>query len=248
MWPPVSSVSLGLARQPEPEHVDRRADVLDLRPARSRTVEWRPSQPTTSVGADFDVAVRRFGAHADDAVALRDQIGGLGLHAQMEFRIALALLGEEIEEVPLRHQRDEFAAGRQMAEVHHRDALGADLEGQARHLLVRHLEEFVEQAELVHQLERRGMNGVAAEVAEEILVLLQHDDVDAGAGEQKAEHHAGRPAAGDAAARGDGFGHRRAIRSRRRARPPCSRRAASVPKASTTTAAPTSMPRSASMP
>ena len=32
-------------------------------------------------------------------------------------------------------------------------------------------------------------------------VLLQHDDVDAGAGEQQAEHHAGRAAAGDAAGR-----------------------------------------------
>ena len=43
------------------------------------------------------------------------------------------------------------------------------------------------------------MNGVAAEVAEEIGVLLEHDHVDAGPREQEAEHHARRPAAGDAA-------------------------------------------------
>ena len=47
------------------------------------------------------------------------------------------------------------------------------------------------------------MDRVAAEVAQEVGVLLQHDDVDAGAREQEAEHHAGRPAAGDAALRLD---------------------------------------------
>ena len=63
------------------------------------------------------------------------------------------------------------------------------------HLLVRQLEEFVEQAQLVHHLERRGVDGVAAKVAQEVRVLLQDDDVDAGARQQEAEHHAGRPAA-----------------------------------------------------
>jgi len=44
------------------------------------------------------------------------------------------------------------------------------------------------------------MHGVAAKVAEEISVLLQHHDLDAGASQEIAEHHAGRPAADDAAA------------------------------------------------
>ena len=43
------------------------------------------------------------------------------------------------------------------------------------------------------------MHGVAAEIAEEIRVLFQHRDIDAGASEEKAEHHAGRAAAGDGA-------------------------------------------------
>ena len=57
----------------------------------------------------------------------------------------------------------------------------------------------VEQPELVHHLQRRRVDRVAAEVAQEVGVLLEHDDLDAGAREQQAEHHAGRPAAGDAA-------------------------------------------------
>jgi hypothetical protein len=34
-------------------------------------------------------------------------------------------------------------------------------------------------------------------------MLLKHDDIDAGAGKQKAEHHAGRAASGDGTGCGD---------------------------------------------
>src|SRR5262249_45090590 len=63
-----------------------------------------------------------------------------------------------------------------------------------------------EQTELVHQLQRRGMDGVAAEIAEEVGVLLEHDDVDAGARQQEAEHEPARPTADDAATRGELLG------------------------------------------
>ena len=65
--------------------------------------------------------------------------------------------------------------------------------------LMRQFQEAVDQPELVHHLQRRGMHGVAAKIAEEVGVLLQHHDIDAGASEQVTEHHAGRAAADDAA-------------------------------------------------
>ena len=80
---------------------------------------------------------------------------------------------------------------------------GADLGAEPFDLLVRHFEERVQQAELVHQFERRGMHRVAAEVAEKIRMFFQHHDIDTGARQQKAEHHAGRTAADDATGRGD---------------------------------------------
>ena len=43
------------------------------------------------------------------------------------------------------------------------------------------------------------MNRVAAEIAKEIGVFLQHHDLNAGARQQESEHHAGGAAAGDAA-------------------------------------------------
>src|SRR5215831_2144408 len=71
------------------------------------------------------------------------------------------------------------------------------------HFLVRQLEERVQQAELVDHLERGRVDGVAAEVAQEVGVLLEHHDRDAGARQQETEHHAGGSAAGDAAGGGE---------------------------------------------
>ena len=58
---------------------------------------------------------------------------------------------------------------------------------------VRQPQEALEQAELVHQLERGRVDRVAAEVAQEIRVLLEHDGLDAGAGEEKADHQPAGP-------------------------------------------------------
>jgi hypothetical protein len=67
---------------------------------------------------------------------------------------------------------------------------------------VRQLQERIQQTEFVEQQEGRGVDGVPAEVAEEVDVLLEDDDVHALPREEKPEHHAGRAAAGDDCARG----------------------------------------------
>ena len=197
-------------RQAEPEHVHRRADVLDLKTGALAQRRMAAVAAHRKIGADLDLAVRRFRPHADNAAAFLDQIGRLRLHMQIEGRVDLAVRRQKIEEVPLRHQRDEFAARRQVAEVGKRNGGVADLSAQPGDARVRQLEEFVQQAELMHELQRRGMNGVAAKIAQEVGVLLQHHHRHAGARQQKAEHHAGRSPAGNAAGGFDsGFRHRR---------------------------------------
>jgi hypothetical protein len=49
------------------------------------------------------------------------------------------------------------------------------------------------------------MNCVAPEIAQKVRVLLEHNNLDAGASQQKAQHHAGRPSADDAALGLDGL-------------------------------------------
>ena len=106
--------------------------------------------------------------------------------------------GQKFEKIPLRHEGDEFADGRKMSEIRDRQIGRADLNAKAPHFAVREFQELIQQTQFVHQLERRRMDRVAAKIAQEIRVFFQHHDIDAGAREQEAEHHAGRTAANDA--------------------------------------------------
>lgn len=59
----------------------------------------------------------------------------------------------------------------------------------------------IEQPELIENLHRRGVDGVAAKIAQEIAVLFQHHGRHAGAREQQPGHHARRAAPDDYAIR-----------------------------------------------
>jgi hypothetical protein len=67
--------------------------------------------------------------------------------------------------------------------------------------VVRALQKAVEHPQFVEQPQGRGMNRVAAKIAEEILMLLEHDRRHAGACEQKPGEQARRTAADDAQVR-----------------------------------------------
>jgi len=70
---------------------------------------------------------------------------------------------------------------------------------------VRQSEQVFVQAELMKDFQRLCMDGVAAEVSEEVRMLLQDNDIDARSCENVPEQHARRPAADDAALRLDLF-------------------------------------------
>src|ERR1700760_133481 len=84
-----------------------------------------------------------------------------------------------------------------MREIRDPETPPADHGGQSGHLVVRPLQQRVEQAQLVEQIERRGMNRVAPEIAQEIAMLLQHARTYPGAGEEIPPPHPRRSAAGD---------------------------------------------------
>src|SRR5262249_43282964 len=64
-------------------------------------------------------------------------------------------------------------------------------------LLVRPLQEPLDETELSDDLQRRWVDRVATEIAQEVLVFLEDYDLDACPREQQAEHHASRPSARD---------------------------------------------------
>src|SRR5258705_5726808 len=73
--------------------------------------------------------------------------------------------------------------------------------------LMRRPQERLQQSQLVHDLEGGGVDCVAAKVAQEVGVLFENNNVDAGAREKKSQHHPGGSTASDAATRGDLIGH-----------------------------------------
>ena len=177
------------------------------RSAAARVVEWRPSQPTTRAAWISTGPLGVLARTPSDAVVAFDEAGGLVLHEEVKGGEFGGVGGEEVEEVPLRHEGDELCVGGEMGEVGRWGSVWPPMtHGEAGDLLVRECEELVEEAELVEELERGGMDGVAAEVAEEVFVLFEHGDVDAGAGEEEAEHDAGGASADDAAGGLEGCG------------------------------------------
>jgi hypothetical protein len=119
----------------------------------------------------------------------------------------LSLFGNEIQEVPLWHEGDELALSREMCEVAQDKGAVPDLAGNLPDFLVRALQEFIENSEFVHELERGGMYGVAPKIAQEVLVFFEHHDINAHACEQVSRHHAGWTTAGNAAPSCNGCRH-----------------------------------------
>src|SRR5262245_3173598 len=109
----------------------------------------------------------------------------------MECRITLRLRRKKVQEVPLRHQGDEFATRRQMRKVGACDLLIVEHYLHPAQFLMRQAQELIEHPQLMHQLQRGRMYGVAAKVAEEVSVFFKDHHLNAGAGEQQPKHHTG---------------------------------------------------------
>ena len=210
-------------RQPEPPHVHRHAErprpQARRRPHRraapvARDRHRRP-QLVLDPGLPVDVPDAR------DPVPVPQQVLRLGVAAQRERRLLLGDRREHVEQIPLRHQRDVLMGARQRPQVGDREAALVELHLHPVQEPVRDLFEALAEAELVEQGEGGGVHGVAAEVAQEVGVLLQHGDLDARAGHEQAEDHPGRSAPDDEAGRAPVIRHMLNLaRTDRRRQPP----------------------------
>ena len=92
---------------------------------------------------------------------------------------------------------------REVREIDQRNRDVADFAFGLPYFLMRQLQEIFQKAEVVHRFESRGMDRIAAKIAQKICMLFKDDRIDASAGKEKPEHHPGRSTADDAAAAGD---------------------------------------------
>src|SRR5438132_14226883 len=120
------------------------------------------------VSPHFALAVCSFCADARNVLIFKKQIDDFMLQVQSKGWEPHCVAREKVQKIPLRHERDKFAARRQPREIGDRDTVAVDYAAQFADLLMRELEKFVKQSELVHQFESGRMNGVATEIATEI--------------------------------------------------------------------------------
>jgi hypothetical protein len=147
-------------------------------------------------------AVRAVGVpHTHDAAAVAEQVGDLGVAQEREGRLVLGGVGEQVEQVPLRHHRDVLVLPRQPAQVGHLHGALVQLHAGAVEAALGKRSEPGAQTQLVQQRLGGRVHGVAAEVAEEVGVLLQDGDLDARAGEEQPQNHPGWPPADHEAGR-----------------------------------------------
>ena len=188
-----------LPRHAHPEHVHRGSELIGLQ-AGAVTNQGMPAiRADHQVGANLERAFGRHDLNAGHPPAIFDEAGDLGLHLQVEGGKAARLFGDEIQKVPLRHQRDKTALSGQMREIPQHYFHAANMCCEPPDLLMRPLQQLVQDAEFVHQFEGRGMDGVAPEIAQEVAMLFKDDDLDSGARQQIAEHHPRWTAARNAA-------------------------------------------------
>src|ERR1039457_6406790 len=147
------------------------------------------------ISKDIDRTVRGLRLYSCDPFACTKEVHDIVLHSQLEVGEPPGFSGKKIEEIPLRHERNKFAMGRQAAEVGCLKCEVAKHTANRGQLLMGHFQEVFQQPQLVHHLQRGRMHRVAAKIAIEVGVLLQHRNFYPGPREQVAQHHAGWPSA-----------------------------------------------------
>src|SRR4029079_8007381 len=93
----------------EPDHVHRCAEIFHLEPLAHPYIRVASVGADDEIGPDLERPVGRLGLKAEYTAILHDEVGDARAHLEVKARISTRLLGEEIEEVPLRHQSDETA-------------------------------------------------------------------------------------------------------------------------------------------
>src|SRR5271165_1977198 len=176
------------AREPEPENIDGHASLDDGQTSGLPREGMAAIASDGQIGGDLDGAVRRVGADTGDDSVVLDEASGFPTHTQRETRITGSVRGEEVQEIPLRHEGDKLCVRGQVPQVTDLEPLAANNSGDSVDPGVANFEELVEQAELIHQLQRGGMDRVAAKIAEEVFVLFEYGDGESGPGQQQAEH------------------------------------------------------------
>src|SRR5580704_14932212 len=131
------------------------------------------------IRTDLHRASRGSRLYSNDSITVANQANALVPHPKLETIEALSAPGQEVQKIPLRHQRDKFAMGGQQPKIGDVKVEIADARADRCYLLVRKLEQAVEQTQFVHYVEGRRVDSVTTKIPEEVIVLFENRYLDA---------------------------------------------------------------------
>src|SRR5262245_61757474 len=88
------------------------------------------------IGVDLQYLVRGSCGDAGDPIPLPKEAGDLGVHLELEAWVALGLVCQEVQEIPLRHEDDVLAGRREVAEIDEIECPALETDAQLFHSLV----------------------------------------------------------------------------------------------------------------
>src|SRR5215216_555175 len=168
-----------LPRQLEPEDVHRRRGLYGLEASQT------PHPAPAPIGAHSEHCphlappIIALVADSPDHAVLLDELPNPRSHRETEVRVPLRFSGDELEEARLRHHRDVRILRLQMREIQGREGTRHGLDCGAANLRMAQLQQPLGEAQLIHDLHDRRVDGVATELAVEVQVRLEQRDVDA---------------------------------------------------------------------
>ena len=115
-------VPLALA-DPQPEHIDRRAEVTHRQASRFAQHRAPAVGADHQVGLDAQLSLRRSRDDAGDKPPGLHQPGRFGVHHQVETGVGAGVSAQEVQELPLRHHCDKSVMGLQPPEIGDQDLL-----------------------------------------------------------------------------------------------------------------------------
>src|SRR5437879_250733 len=102
-----------------PKNVDGNAQFLNFK-AGARVSDGMPAiRSDDQIGEKIALALGSLDAHTCDALLVEDEIDNFMLHVERKRRKAFGFGGEEVQEIPLRHECDKLAMGRKTREIRH---------------------------------------------------------------------------------------------------------------------------------
>src|SRR5258707_3593585 len=183
----------------KPQHIHWRGSLNRLKTRQAAEQGKSAVRADCKRSADFVGSVRGQIANTAYGPVFFQQLSHVGMHHEFEARIPRGFAGDEFKETHLRHEQDVRESRLEAGEIEGAEVAVGKLDRRPGNFGMGNFVKFVRKANLIEDFESRGMNGIAAEFAVEVLMHFKECDRNAAKGQEQRQHRASGTATDDTA-------------------------------------------------